>query len=115
MGIPKTPTYAKTWKTKRQTRIKPTGMTKLLEKYDMLWKGYDPQTFIRDVMGKGDNGLRDIQRNIDGLKKAHDEISGLEKENTRHYDKDEKAVIKTVLGDIDEELAFWKEKKKKFL
>jgi len=114
MGVPRTPTYGKTWKTKRQTRIKPSGMTKLLEKYDTLWKNYDPQVFIRDVMGTGDNGLRDIQRSIDGFKKAESEISELEKANAGIYNKAEKEVLKKVLADIGEEITFWKDKKKAF-
>jgi hypothetical protein len=115
MGVPNSPTYAKLWKTKRQNRIKPTGMTKLLEKCDTLWKGYDPDAFIRAVMGKGDNGLRDIERNIKGFGDASNEISDLEKTNAKVYDKDEKAVIKKILGDLDEEIVFWKAKKKTFV
>lgn len=115
MSLSKPPALAKTWKTKRQTRVKPSGMTKLLEKWDMLWKTYDPQKFIKEVMGTGDDGLRDIQRNIDGFAKASDEISALAKTNDNIYDKGEKAVIKELLGDIDEEIAFWKEKKKRYV
>jgi hypothetical protein len=115
MGVPKIPTYSKTWKTKRQTRIKPSGMTRVLEKYDTLWKNYDPQAFLRDVMGTGSDGLRDIQRNIDGFQKADAEISDLAKTHAGIYDKDEKAVIKKVLDDIAEEITFWKDKKKVFV
>jgi hypothetical protein len=112
MGIPKTPAYARTWKARRQTRLKPSGMTALLEKWDKVWKGYDPQTFIREVMGTGENGLRDIQRNIDGFKKAEDEISNLAKAHDRDYNKSEKDVLKDLLADVAEELAFWQAKKK---
>jgi hypothetical protein len=110
MGISSNPTYAKTWKTKRQSRLKPTGMTKLLEKWDAKWKGYDRKRFVGT--STGGMGLSDMQDTFEEFKKARTEISALEGANAKVYDRNEKDVLKDVLGDIDEEVAFWKGKMK---
>jgi len=114
MSIPKSPSYAAKWKTKRQTRVKPSGMTKLLEKWDTKWKNYDRKRF-ENLIGTGGMGLVDMQGELDGMKKAETEIAELEKANARSYDKDEKAVVKQVLDDIGEEIAYWKERKKSYV
>jgi DNA repair exonuclease SbcCD ATPase subunit len=114
MSIPKSPSYAAKWKAKRQNRVKPTGMTKLLEKWDAKWKNYDRKRF-ESALGVGGIGLADMQMELETLRKAEAEISDLEKANTRAYDKDEKAVVKQILDDVADEMAYWKERKKSYV
>jgi hypothetical protein len=115
MTVSSSPRYAETWKAKRQTRLKPSGMTDLLAKYDKVWKGYDRDTFIQTVMGTGANGLRDIQRNIDGFTKATDEVESLQAKFKKDYNKAEIGLIDAFLKDVGEELTFWKAKKKDYV
>jgi hypothetical protein len=112
-GISKPSKYAVEWKKVRQTRLKASGMTALLEGLDRQWREYDGPYFVKNVMGN--NALNDIKRNVDTIEQAKVDVSGLGSKFTKDYDKKEKQFIKDFVADMDHELNFWKETKRTYL
>lgn len=109
-GISKPSKYAAEWKKVRQTRVKASGMTALLEGLDRQWREYDGPYFVKNVMGN--NALSDIKRNVDMITKAKDDVSALGTKFSKDYNTKEKDFIKDFVADMDFELNFWKETKR---
>lgn len=113
MPIKKGPSYARDWKAKRQTRVKASGMTEKLQKYDTLWREYDRDYFIANVTGN--NPVNDADRYVKGMQAALADVEQLARTHDKAYNAAEKAVLKKFYDDVNDEVAFWKEYKRKVI
>lgn len=97
MSLEPRPRYAQAWQAARQTRVKASGMTTLLQKVDAQWRG-------RDQLAPS---AAEAARRVRELRSALARVQRLAARHDRAYDAAEKAVLARFFDDMQQELAWW--------
>lgn len=105
MPLSRQPRYAAEWQARRQTRVKASGMTAVLQKFDAQWRGYDRAALLQEDAGRGARAT--ARRHEKALRAALAEVQRLARKREPFYDATEKAVLQHFFDDVNDELAFW--------